>query len=129
MLRLGGGGPAKPITECDTIYIGLVRRVLSRIIYRAHEVMRILGWLPKRKSSASRSVSVVCVGASRVYVLRGKEEVVVTSVGCQDQKMGGRRGFPRPTENQVHTLAGPSREKFGADGRMSTPALMSALRW
>ena len=44
MLRLGGGGPAKPITECDTIYIGLVRRVLSRTIYKAHEVMRMLGW-------------------------------------------------------------------------------------
>ena len=42
MLRSGGGGPAKPITECDAIYIGLVWRLLTKIVYRVHEVMRKL---------------------------------------------------------------------------------------
>ena len=34
--------PAKPITECDATCIGLVWRLLSRIVYRVHEVMRKL---------------------------------------------------------------------------------------
>ena len=42
MLRSGGGGPAKPITECDAIYIGLVWRLLTKIVYRVHEAMRKL---------------------------------------------------------------------------------------
>ena len=42
MLRSGGGGPAKPITECDAIYIGLVWQLLTKIVYRVHEAMRKL---------------------------------------------------------------------------------------
>jgi hypothetical protein len=32
--------PAKPITECDATWIGLVWRLLLRMVYRVHEVMR-----------------------------------------------------------------------------------------
>jgi hypothetical protein len=38
------------------------------------------------------------VGAGRVYVLWGKEEVVVMLVGCQDQKIGWGKGFALPNQ-------------------------------
>ena len=42
----GGPGfcPAKPITECDATCIRLVWRLLSRIVYRVHEVRRKRWW-------------------------------------------------------------------------------------
>src|SRR5882762_1057196 len=44
-LELGPGlCPAKPITECDATCIGLVWRLLSRIVYRVHEVRRKRWW-------------------------------------------------------------------------------------
>ena len=36
--------PAKPITDCDETRIGQVWRLLSRIVYRVHEVMRKRWW-------------------------------------------------------------------------------------
>ena len=36
--------PAKPITDYDVTCIGLVWRLLSRIAYRVHEVMRKRWW-------------------------------------------------------------------------------------
>jgi hypothetical protein len=36
--------PAKPITDYDATCIGLVWRLLSRIVYRVHEVMRKRWW-------------------------------------------------------------------------------------
>jgi hypothetical protein len=75
------------------------------------------GWgfaLPNRKSSTSRSVSVVCIGAGRVYVLRGKEDVVVTLVGCQDHKIGWGKGLVPPNRKPgAHALRAIDRKVQG----------------